>query len=306
MNYLSNISPERRARMEQVFRRTEEQKAETKKRDAEERKRQEGEQRNKPEDSSTQTTSPVSDTTTNQPLQVNSDLKDYIQVGMAGIHGVQVVISPFELQGYNNLNYEKTHFKLLENGLYMPTPRIFMKHFNNLLEAKEGKRKLFYADGTREVEPELIEEMYKHLTTNFKDVYGSGQAGAWTWLNAKFVRGNGFNDMDLETITGIEGGKLKSSRWNLLENLDETCYFDFNRVNSQGLADKGSKDSNQDYVKGQNVYFWKPELNRVAWFYAGSVRAVLGCVGDPSDSSSSLGVFACAEGTAGANLGVRT
>ena len=299
MSHLSNLSPERQARMEQVFRRTEKQKTE-------ERKRLADEQRNKPNDDSTKTTSPASDTITNQPLQVNSDLKDYIQVGITGIHGEQVVMSPFELQEHNNLNYEKTHFKLLENGLYMPTPRIFIKHFSNVLEAKEGKRKLFYADGTREVEPELIEEMYKHLTTNFKDVYGSGQAGAWTWLNAKFVRGNGFNDMDLETITGIEGGKLKSSRWNLLENLDETCYFDFNRVNSQGLADKGSKDSNQDYVKGQNVYFWKPELNRVAWFYAGSVRAVLGCVGDPSDSSSSLGVFACAEGTAGANLGVRT
>ena len=299
MSHLSNLSPERQARMEQVFRRTEKQKTE-------ERKRLADEQRNKPNDDSTKTTSPASDTITNQPLQVNSDLKDYIQVGITGIHGEQVVMSPFELQEHNNLNYEKTHFKLLENGLYMPTPRIFIKHFSNVLEAKEGKRKLFYADGTREVEPELIEEMYKHLTTNFKDVYGTGQAGAWTWLNAKFVKGSGFNNMDLETITGIENRSLKFSKDSLLEHLDETCYFDFNRVNSQGLADKGSKDSNQSYKKGQNIYFWEPELNRVAGFGAISDRAYLDCVWGPSYSFSSLGVFACAEGTAGANLGVRT
>ena len=118
-----------------------------------------------------------------------------------------------------------------------------------------------------------------------------------TWLNAKFVEGNGFNNMNLETITGIKNRKLESTNERLLECLNDSNYFDL-KFNSQGLADKGSESAKQAYSKGQNMYFSKPVLNYVTRFVADYGRAYISCDGDPTDASSGLGVYACAEGTA--------
>jgi len=292
MSRLSNLSPEQFKRMGEVFRINEAEKAK-------ERKRLEDEKRKKLNAPAqiTKIEKQVAPQSEPSNLQVSQDLKDYIQVGINGIHGKPAIISPFEVIGYNHLTYENTNFKLIENGLYMPPPRIFGTHFNNVLEAKQGKRKLHYADGQREVEQSLVEEMYEHMTTNFKDVYGARLAGAWTWLNAKFVEGNGFNNMNLETITGIKNRKLESTNERLLECLNDSNYFDL-KFNSQGLADKGSESAKQAYSKGQNMYFSKPVLNYVTRFVADYGRAYISCDGDPTDASSGLGVYACAEGTA--------
>src|SRR3989344_7555081 len=81
-------------------------------------------------------------THTSQPLVLSNgnlilreEISKYIQVGINGLHGTPVVISPFELEGFNNLTYNGTHVKLLKEGLYMPTPKIFMTHFNNVVDA---------------------------------------------------------------------------------------------------------------------------------------------------------------------------
>ena len=245
---------------------------------------------------------PIQSQQTQGNLQVKTDFSKYIQVGMSGLNGSPVVISPFELENFNNMNYDNTHVKLLENGLYMPTQSIFMTHFNNVIQAFNRNRKLSYADGT-EVPNNLVNEMYEHMTTNSKNVYGRSDVGAWTWLNAKFVDGNGFNRLALESVVGLTSDKkLEVKKIDLSDYMDEDCYVDLS-FNSQGLADPTSKSGDQSYNKGSNIYFWHPRKNQVAGFDAISSRADLSCGRDPSYSDSALGVFGCAEGTPHAGKG---
>ena len=78
------------------------------------------------------------------PLQTQASIKPrtYIQVpNIKGLFGKTPIISTYELQGYNSLNWQDTHFKLLDSGLYMPTPAIFMAHFTNVVDAFQGKSK---------------------------------------------------------------------------------------------------------------------------------------------------------------------
>lgn len=224
-------------------------------------------------------------------------LSKYIQVGIDGLHGNPVVISPFELEGYNNKTYPETHHKLLRNGLYMPTPHIFMKHFTNVVNAFKWKRKLSYADGS-EVPSALVEEMYKHLTTNYKDVYGEDTHGVWTWLNAKYEQRGG--EWYVETIVGSSGSKKKpgfiTSGMKLDEFLEDNCFVDL-AFTDQGLPRADAKSKNEKYKPGKNVYFYHPRNGYVAWFNADSDWAGLYCDWDPDYRYASLGVFGCAEGT---------
>jgi hypothetical protein len=216
----------------------------------------------------------------------NINPREYIQLGINGIHGTSAVISAYELQGSNSKNYEDTHRFVLEKGLYMPDPRIFTTYFKNVIEAKKGNRTLNYADGTQVLNSE-VEEIFKHLTTNHKAVFGS-QPGAWTWLNA------GFNNGNIETVTGMDANKgLIKNIVQLEACLNEDCYINLD-FNSQGLAK--SKHQEQSYKQGENIYFYFPRNGAVAGFGASSDRANLSCYGDASDTDPALGVFACAEG----------
>ena len=230
-------------------------------------------------------------------LQVKTDFSKYIQVGMSGLNGSPVVISPFELENFNNMNYDNTHVKLFENGLYMPTPGIFMPHFKNVVEAFHETKKLFYADGS-EVPREEISDMYNHLTKDFKDIYGQGQPGVWTWLNAKFVKGKGARDLELEAVIGksetSKKPRLETTKEELENCLFEDVFIDF-AFNSQGLASSESKYHEQEYKQGENIRFWYPREGAVAGFIASSGRAGLSCVRYPSNSGHALGVFGCAE-----------
>ena len=234
----------------------------------------------------------------NQPPQTfpkNITLSDYLQVpNVVGIHGKPVIISKFEIQEANNLNYNGAHEFALKQGLYVPTPSIFMPHFNNVISTYKNKQPLLDGEGNP-IPREEHEDIYKHLTTNHKVVYAGGREGAWTWLNARFVEGTGFNNLDLETITDLlSDGNFQTIKSPLQITLNEDTYAELS-FNPQGLPI--SKSKVQKYKQGDNFYFWKPVLNRVARFYAGSGRARLNCSRDPSIRNASLGVFGCAEGT---------
>jgi hypothetical protein len=222
----------------------------------------------------------------------NINPKDYIQVGMNGLHGNPVLISKYEVTGANGKNYEDTHKFVLNQGLYMPTPQIFMTYFNRVMTAYAGSSKLFDGNGS-EIKGSELEDLYLHLTKNHKNRYGNSGVGTWTWLNAKFVNGIGFRNLDLETVVGLGNGTLQTKTAPL-----EQCGWDDEFVNldfnSQGLAKTKSKS--QKYNQGSNIYFWFPREGCVARFGADSGRADLSCDRDPSDSYSSLGVYACAEG----------
>ena len=221
---------------------------------------------------------------------------DYIQVpGVNGLYGNPAAISKFEVQGMNNKNYEDTHkavFQLRE-GVYIPPPSIFMPHFKNVVSAYKNNQPVFDAAGNP-VSRQELEEIYKHLTTNFKDAYGGNKPGAWTWLNARYVQGSGFKKLDLETIIGVDAdGTFKTRKEPLLPCLDESVFAEI-AFNAQGLATK--KSAEQNYKQGENIHYYKPVKGRVAGFGADSGGADLGCGRDPGDSGASLGVFLCAEG----------
>ncbi len=223
---------------------------------------------------------------------------DYIQIPQ--FQGE--VISKFEIPGHNNLNFQDTHFKLHDNGLYMPEVPLFMQHFRNVVEAykSNGKKHLFDSAGNPISEDEL-KDIYLHLTKDHIAAYESESGnlrGAWTWLDAKFENdeGNGMKILSRHrTFKDSSGEKvLKPEKIEALEAcLMEDSYIDFNNLNSQGLPTR--KSQNQEYKQGENIYYWNPKNGRVAGFSASSGGADLSCNWGPSDGGSSLGVFAVAQ-----------
>ena len=78
-------------------------------------------------------------TPTTKPFEFrNPDVvaQDYVRIPQLG-----KIISRFEVQGYNNLRWENTHFKLHENGLYMPAFPEFMIHFCNVILSSTQKQR---------------------------------------------------------------------------------------------------------------------------------------------------------------------
>ena len=224
--------------------------------------------------------------------QINTD--DFIQLEINGIHGNQALISPYELQDHNNLNYGNTHIKLLNNGLYMPTPYIFMNFFKQVISAYDNKTKMYTAKG-KQLSTQEITDMYKHLTKNHIDIYKANNPGAWTWLNGKFIQDVNTEEFDLETVIGLNNNQLVIKKEKLKSCLNEDCFVKLD-FNNQGLALQ--KDPKQKYHQGTNIYFWSPVDGRVARFDANSDRAyLLVCLRNPSGSIPALGVFGSCEAT---------
>lgn len=242
-------------------------------------------------------------------MPVAADLQGYIHVGINGIFGNPVLISPFELDGLNNKKYEPTHRELFKRNLYMPTPEIMGQHVHNVFDAVNGRSELRYGSGDR-VPDEVVRAMHDHLTTNKGNVYGSTTIGAWTWLNARFVKGSGAGGFDLETVTGVtesmkgkrKGYKLEVRKTPLEPFLNEDCYINL-EFNGQGLAAPSAKSPSQSYSPGRTIYFYYPREGNVARFVAGSNGAFLNCYWDPRVSVAELGVFGCAESAVAKNSG---
>ena len=137
----------------------------------------------------------------------------------------------------------------------------------------------------------------KEVHTQFNYLLNPKEVGVWTWLNAKFPEGSGFNGMDIETHSyKKEGNKtiITIERSPLEKCLEENCFADLDALNEQGLPMKKSR--RQIYQPGKNVYFWSPEINNVAGFGAVSVWVDLIYYVVPQDSYAGLGVLGCAEG----------
>jgi len=223
----------------------------------------------------------------------NINPREYIQVGIDGLNGTPIVISAYELQGSNDKNYEDAHKFVLKQGLYVPTPKIFMTHFKNVVAAQKRNRTLNYADGSQ-VPSSEVEEMYKHLTTNHKNVLGGSDAGVWTWLNGKFVHGTGCLSLDLETITGLNPDNTLRRDFEPLELCLINDIFVDLVFNRQGFPK--SVYRSEIYLGGKNIKFKYPRQDCIAAFGANSAGATLCCNGSPAGTDSNLGVFGCAEG----------
>ena len=224
----------------------------------------------------TQTTTPL-----NVPSNINKS--DYIV-----IPNTNIVISNYELFKQDKLNWEGSHYKLAENGLWMPNAELFMPYFLKVKEAAERKITLFYAD-SNSVPLGKAQDLWKYLTTNFN-------SGVWTWLDDKFIETQHqlYHETGHRVVVDNNGNKiLKANKVSPLEQcITEDCYVNLD-FNKQGLAT--TKSSKQEYKQGENIYFWYPRKDRVARFGANSDWAYLYCNWYPSDSGRALGVFACAE-----------
>ena len=106
---------------------------------------------------------------------------------------------------------------------------------------------MLYADASP-VNATEVDEIYKHLTTNYKDIFGTNNPGAWAWLNAKFVQGSGDNNLDLETIVGInQDGTFIVDKKPLDCKILEDCFVNID-FNSQGFPK--TKSPLQVYMQG--------------------------------------------------------
>ena len=198
-------------------------------------------------------------------------------------------------QEYNKSQFISASVEGLNKGLFIPTPTIFMPHYKNVNESKQGRNVLYDAKGNVIVKERLDNYANK---LNYD---------CWTWINAMFpkekTKGTGFKGLDLAIIEGFEEGKPVFKREPLERCLEDDGWADLGSLNSQGFPTEKAKI--KKYVHGKTIYFWSPTLREddpevgfVARFDADSVGANLSCNGNPQFSNADLWVFLCAEGTA--------
>jgi len=211
-------------------------------------------------------------------LQVNANIdpSEYVR-----IPSTDILIARKEK--FQNLNWEDTHYKLAENGLFMPAPALFIKYFSDVISAREKKLKI-YDGNNKELSKDEIQKLYNYLTEK--------QSWHGSWLDAKFVKMGSNLELETEHKVILNKGKkeLQGKRYPLEKCLTEDCFAEL-KFNKQGLAVEKSKK--QDYKQGENIYFWYPREGQVARFGANSDRANLNCNRNPTNTNSVLGVFSC-------------
>ncbi|MDP1695978.1 MAG: hypothetical protein Q8L29_03630 [archaeon] len=176
-------------------------------------------------------------------------------------------------------NWGDTHSELHKQSLFMPNPRLFMDYFLNVKNAAAVNAPLY--DGNRvQLAQSEVNELWDYLSSTNRP-----KGNCWTWLDAKYKQDAWF----------MESGRVGASAIPvpLSPHLVKDGLADL-AFNDEGLAT--TESANRGYVQGENIYFYHPRENCVARFGAISNWAYLGCYGDPTDSLTSLGVFACAEG----------
>jgi len=222
-------------------------------------------------------------------VEANIDPSDYIQ-----IPGTDILIAKEET--FKGETWKDTHYKLSENGLFMPSPAIFMTYFVKVREAAQGNLNL-HDENNNPLSRDEAEDLWKYLSTDYR-------WGCSTWLDAKFYRekrkwlfgkkGEWKIDYDHKVQQDSKGNKTLVPQ--KTEGLESTLHgegyvnLDFDR---QGLPK--SQSAHQKYKQEENIYFWHPKKDKVAKFYAGSGRAGLSCGANLGYSHSDLGVFACAK-----------
>ncbi len=215
-------------------------------------------------------------------VKANINRADYVKIPNTGI-----LIAKIEPDEYKGLTWQDTHYKLNENGLFMPTPALFMPYFMSIIDAHNRKIQL-YDGNENQISKKEIEDIYKHLTIDYIN------NGAWSWLDADFKVANDRLHINYNHKT-INNDLQPCNTEPLEKCIMEDCYVSL-RFNKQGLP---IEESGDEYKQGENIYYWKPEEdnNSVAGFVADSGRAGLDCDRSPQDSDADLGVFSCAEGT---------
>lgn len=194
-------------------------------------------------------------------------------------------------------NWQDTHYALGEKGLIMPSIKTFIAHFMNVKDAAEGRTTL-YDGNNNPINRNESQEMWNYLASTQRT-----KGVCWTWLDALFKQ-NSSGSLDLETdhrvIVDPAGKRLQGRLIQMPHYLHQNGLVNLS-FNSEGLPVGASQRTS--YTQGENIYFYQPVAERVAWFGANSGWAYLICDRIPTNTGSSLGVFPCAEGASAKNSG---
>ena len=186
-------------------------------------------------------------------------------------------------QGFNGKNHLETHIEVLNSGLIISKSLDFITHLVNVNNALARKGVLYDANG------ELIEG--KRLA----DYANILNHDCWVRLNESFEKGQGFLDLNIVYVTGLDENKKPVFKKEPLQScLEKDCYADLESRNKQGYPTQ--KSPVQKYEQGKSVYFSHPKENMAVRFDANPDGAGFGCYGNPRVANAGLGVFACAEG----------
>jgi len=180
-------------------------------------------------------------------------------------------------QGYiGNINHQQAVMLPRELGGTALSVILF-KEFLKLLQAGINGRSIYNGKGDKIAKTQL--------GTFYNEITQVRNPLRIEWFDSKFEE---------------QGGKIyitypifKSNKWDYVKEPLEECLMEdktagidinhwLNNATSQGLPPKNCATG--------SLYYWAPRKGMVAWFWADSGRAVLGCDWDPSFSRESLGV----------------
>ncbi|MDP3026604.1 MAG: hypothetical protein Q8N63_02760 [Nanoarchaeota archaeon] len=224
------------------------------------------------------------------PLITKTHIKpeDYalIQEGDEANSAISMIQRNFGERGKNHLD---TNVEVLSSGLIVPRTSKFITQLINVNRALGGKGVLYDASGNL-IESQRLRD-YAH-TLNHK---------CWARLNGSFEKGEGFLDLNVVYITGLENGNPVFQKEPLQTCLEQDCYADFESVNNQGFPTQ--KSPIQKYEPGKSIRFCYPRQNMAVGFGAYSDGADLSCSRNPQYTVAWLGVFDCAEDASAEKLG---
>ncbi len=203
------------------------------------------------------------------------------------IPGIDIAISKTPL--HKELNWEGTHFALAKQGLFMPSPALFISYFCHV--TKDCGDEIYNFEAYNAANEPLGKRermsLYEHLNSPRNSV----------WLDAKFIEIQGVKYLvtDHYCVSQAKEDKLTPNTTIQLEpHLTESGFVNL-KFNPQGLPIEKSKRT--EYKESQNIFYIPPRNGAVARFGTGLDGFGLYCNGDPNDSDFSIGVFGCIKGT---------
>jgi len=215
----------------------------------------------------------------------DTDFGQYVK-----IPGTKVLINPNVGKEFYG-PWEEAHFKLSEKGLFMPTPSLFAKYFVGVVNSAKGDSRLY--NGLGEILPKGTAEVLYHDLIQSKS----------TWLDALFVKGSGYKNLDIKTnhraiIEGERKG-LIGSRMPLEECLMEEGLAKL-EFNSQGLPTKKEDGTGDPSDEESQPWFIPPKEGKVAVYTVDWQNNFYSCNQDlPLDpikgDTDNVTVFPCLE-----------
>jgi len=209
-----------------------------------------------------------------QRLSYNSDVQAVNQ--RKGWQIANTATAPYEFIG--NINHEQAI--QLNQELGNATPSLVLgREFLRLLDSGINTKNKVYDGAGKTLDEAILKQVFDDITK----VKGSWRA---EWFDTKFS-GTG---KDMKITYSI----YKGNHWEYTTEDLQDCLME-NRIpgivlkdwlknaTSQGLPLSGARSGNK-------MYYWSPQDECVAGFYANSDRAGLNCVRDPTDCYGALGV----------------